>query len=58
MALLYTKGAQVFESVIDSGTVDANVGGGVEGWYDSTGNIVLLEQFLASGEGLPILRRR
>lgn len=51
MALLYTKGAQVFESVIDSGTVDANVGGGVEGWYDSTGNIVLLEQFLASGGG-------
>ncbi len=47
-AILYAKGAEVFESVIDSGTADANVGGGVNGWYDSTGNIVLLEQFLAS----------
>ncbi len=52
-AILYTKGAEVFESVIDSGTADAIVGGGINGWYDSTGNIVALEQFLASSGSSP-----
>jgi hypothetical protein len=48
-ALLYTQGAQIFETIIDSGTPDQMVGAGGAGWYDSTGNIVLLEQSLASG---------
>jgi hypothetical protein len=42
-AVMYTDGAQVSEAVIDvAGTQP--VGGGFNGWYDSTGNIVLLEQ--------------
>lgn len=42
-AILYTDQAQVSEAVIDvAGT--QSVGGGFNGWYDSTGNIVLLEQ--------------
>lgn len=48
-ALLYSKSGEVFESVIGSGTADQAVGTGGDGWYDSTGNIVLLEQFLPSG---------
>jgi hypothetical protein len=47
-ALLYSKDSQVLEASIDSATVDAPVGSGVFGWYDSTGNIVLLEQLLPS----------
>lgn len=44
-AFLYTDGAQVSEAVIDNpGTTP--VGGGYGGWYDSTGNIVLLQQHL------------
>lgn len=42
-AILYTDQAQVSEAVIDvAGT--QSVGGGFNGWYDSTGNIVLLQQ--------------
>ncbi len=48
-ALLYTRGGQIYEDLIDSGTMDQLVGGGGNGWYDSTGNILLLEQFLPSG---------
>ncbi len=42
-AILYTDGAQVSEAVIDVSGTEA-VGGGYNGWYDSTGNIVLLQQ--------------
>jgi hypothetical protein len=49
LALLYTKGSQVFEATVAAGTPDVTVGGGSYGWYDSTGNIVLLEQALPSG---------
>lgn len=45
-ALLYTEGGQVYENVIDSGITDQLLGVGGTGWYDSTGNIVLLEQYL------------
>jgi Cadherin-like domain/WD40-like Beta Propeller Repeat len=44
-ALLFTDGAQVSEVVIDVAGTQA-VGGGYGGWYDSTGNIVLLQQHL------------
>jgi hypothetical protein len=52
-ALLYTQGGQVKENIIDSGGVDQAVAPGVEGWYDSTGNIVLIKQFLPSGGSPP-----
>ncbi|HEY3783740.1 MAG TPA: Ig-like domain-containing protein [Steroidobacteraceae bacterium] len=48
-ALLYSGGAQVYESAVRSGATGQLVGNGGAAWYDSTGNIVLLEQFLASG---------
>lgn len=48
-ALLYSSGAQVYESAVKSGATGQLVGNGGAAWYDSTGNIVLLEQFLASG---------
>lgn len=48
-ALLYTNGSLVSEAVIDSGAAATSVGGGNLGWYDSTGNIVLLRQSLQSG---------
>ena len=44
-AFLYTDGAQVSEAVVDAAG-SQSVGGGYGGWYDSTGNIVLLPQHL------------
>lgn len=44
-AFLYTDGAQVSEAVVDAAG-SQSVGGGYGGWYDSTGNIVLLSQHL------------
>ncbi|MBV9912411.1 MAG: cadherin-like domain-containing protein, partial [Sinobacteraceae bacterium] len=42
-AVLYSKGGNVYENIVDSGAAtDQVVGGGTDGWYDSTGNIVLL----------------
>ncbi|MBV8740939.1 MAG: hypothetical protein JOZ12_04095 [Sinobacteraceae bacterium] len=42
-AVLYSKGGNVYENIVDSGAAtDQVVGGGTGGWYDSTGNIVLL----------------
>ena len=52
-ALLYTRTGLIYENVIDSGTTDQLVGSGGNAWYDSTGNIVLVEQFLASGGSPP-----
>jgi hypothetical protein len=51
-ALLYTDNAQVFEAVIDSGTPGQQLGLGVNGWYDSTGGIVLLQNPLSLGAPL------
>jgi hypothetical protein len=43
LAILYTDGNLVSEAVIDV-TGETALGGGFNGWYDSTGNIVLLQQ--------------
>jgi hypothetical protein len=48
-ALLYTDNAQVFEAVIDSGNPGRQLGVATNGWYDSTGNIVLLQNPLTPG---------
>ncbi len=46
-ALLYLKGnSQIQENVIAGGTSDQLVEAGKQAWYDSTGNIVLVQQFL------------
>jgi hypothetical protein len=47
-ALLYTRGGLVQEVMLD-GSANASVGAGSFGYYDSTGNIVVLLQYLASG---------
>ena len=47
-ALLYTRGGLLNEVMLD-GSANTNVGAGSFGYYDSTGNIVVLLQFLASG---------
>ena len=47
-AILYSRAGQVFESMLD-GTGAQLIGAGAFGWYDSTGNIVVLKQFLPSG---------
>jgi hypothetical protein len=51
-ALLYTDSVQVFEAVIGSGSPGQQLGLGTTGWYDSTGNIVLLQSPLTSGAPL------
>jgi len=51
-ALLYTDNAQVFEAVIDSGNLGQQLGVATNGWYDSTGNIVLLQNPLTPGAPL------
>lgn len=48
-ALLYTRQSQVFEALIDESTGDTLLGTGDKAWYDSTGNIVVLQQSLPSG---------
>jgi hypothetical protein len=45
-ALLYSKGLQIWENSIGAGTPDQLVEAGSAAWYDSTGNIVLVQQFL------------
>jgi hypothetical protein len=47
-ALLFTRSGQVFERDIAGGT-DTMVAPGGTAWYDSTGNIVLVQQALFSG---------
>lgn len=47
-ALLYSRLGQIYEWQLD-GANDQLVGVGAQGWYDSTGNIVVLKQFLPSG---------
>jgi hypothetical protein len=43
---LYSQNSLVKENIIDSGGTDTIVAGGVAAWYDSTGNILLVKQFL------------
>ena len=47
--LLYSKGLQIWENSIGAGTSDQLVEAGSGAWYDSTGNVVLVRQFLPSG---------
>jgi hypothetical protein len=47
-ALLYIQNAQVQESAIGGTPGTQTIGVGANAWYDSTGNIVLLEQFLST----------
>jgi hypothetical protein len=48
-ALLYSRAGQIYEAMLDGSVSDQLVGAGAAAWYDSTGNIVLLQQFLPSG---------
>jgi hypothetical protein len=47
-ALLYAKGGQIYERDLGTGA-DVIVAAGGTAWYDSTGNIVLVQQALFSG---------
>jgi hypothetical protein len=51
-AVLYTDGSQVFEGVVGATTPGQPLGPGVAGWYDSTGNVVLLQAPLSAGASL------
>jgi hypothetical protein len=48
-AVLFSRSGQVYEAIIDAPGLPEAVGAGAFGWYDSTGNIVLLRQYLPSG---------
>lgn len=48
-SVLYSKGLQIWENSIGAGTTDQLVEAGSDAWYDSTGNIVLVRQYLPSG---------
>lgn len=48
-ALLYAKGGQIYERDLVAGGTDAIVAAGGTGWYDSTGNIVLVQQAQFAG---------
>jgi hypothetical protein len=50
--LLYTDSSRVFEIAGAAGNTGTQLGVGSQGWYDSTGNIVLLENPLSSGVSL------
>ncbi|HLW25840.1 MAG TPA: Ig-like domain-containing protein [Steroidobacteraceae bacterium] len=48
-AVMYTDGAQIFEALIGSTNPGQPLGPGIAGWYDSTGNIVLLQAPRSAG---------
>jgi hypothetical protein len=50
--LLYTDNSQVFEIASSAGHSGTQLGMGNQGWYDSTGNIVLLQDPLSAGATL------
>jgi hypothetical protein len=50
--LLYTDHSQVFEIGTAVGNTGTQLGLGDRGWYDSTGNIVLLQSALSTGVSL------
>jgi hypothetical protein len=47
--LLYTDTAQVFEIASGPGNTGTQLGDGIQAWYDSTGNVVLLQKPLSPG---------
>ena len=47
--ILYTDTAQIFEIASGSGNTGTQLGEGTQAWYDSTGNIVLLQKPLSAG---------
>lgn len=47
-AVLFSRAGQILETPLDASTTEQFVGAGANGWYDSTGNIVLIQQFLPS----------
>jgi Tol biopolymer transport system component len=49
VSLLYASGGNVYEARLDGTVSDQLVGAGEAGWYDSTGNVLLLRQSLPSG---------
>ncbi len=48
-ALTYTRAGQIIEAAVDGSVSDQTIGSGTTASYDSTGNIVLLQQLLPSG---------
>jgi hypothetical protein len=48
-ALLYAKGGQIYERDLITGGTDTIVAAGGAAWYDSTGNIVLVQQAQFAG---------
>lgn len=50
--LLYTDSSRVFEIASAAGNSGVQLGVGSQGWYDSTGNIVLLQAPLSPGVSL------
>jgi hypothetical protein len=50
--LLYTDGSRVFEIAGSAGNTGTQLGVGNQGWYDSGGNIVLLQNPLSPGVSL------
>jgi len=47
--LLYTDGAGLFDINTSGGSPGVQVGNGSQGWYDSSGSVVLMEKLAASG---------
>jgi hypothetical protein len=55
-ALLYLQSSQIYERDLASNGTDTNVAAGGSAWYDSTGNIVLVQQAqFAGGSPYPVL---
>lgn len=52
-ALLFTRSGNIYEGIIDSAMPPQLIGSGGDAWYDSTGNVVLIEQFLPTGGSPP-----
>jgi hypothetical protein len=50
--LLYTDHSQVFEIAGAAGNTGTQLGIGNQGWYDSTGNVVLIQNTLSAGVSL------
>ena len=48
-ALLYSKSGQIFERDLGAGATDTLVAAGGTAWYDSTGNILLVQQAQFAG---------
>ncbi|MFL6550246.1 MAG: Ig-like domain-containing protein [Povalibacter sp.] len=53
-AVLYSKAGQIYEQALAAGSSSTLVAVGGTAWYDSTGNIVLVQQFVGAA-GYPVL---